>query len=128
MAAQAKFPNLKPADILNEAPASAPNILRPEFDAHRRRLSVSEKLAEGRGFWRGVFVGVSFGAAAGFSGSIAMMNVWVPQIMNVATQAWVASSAIAGSTSIPGAQLSVRAPNGQSVVQPSITTGGPAIP
>lgn len=128
MAAQAKFPNLKPADILNEAPVSAPNILRPEFDAHRRRLSVSEKLAEGRGFWRGVFVGVSFGAAAGFSGSIAMMNVWVPQIMNVATQAWVASSAIAGSTNIPGAQLSVRAPNGQSLVQPSITTGGPATP
>jgi hypothetical protein len=103
MAAQAKFPNLKPAHIADEGLAAAPNILRPEFDAHRRRLSVSEKLAEGRGFWRGVFVGVSFGAAAGFSGSIAMMNVWVPQVMNVAQQAWVASAAIAGSTNVSGA-------------------------
>lgn len=128
MAAQAKFPNLKPADIATDIPSPSANILRPEFDAHRRRLSVSEKLAEGRGFWRGVFVGVSFGAAAGFSGSIAMMNVWVPQVMNVATQAWVASSAIAGTTAVPGS-LTVRGPNGQHVVQPSsLTTGGPAIP
>jgi hypothetical protein len=119
MAAQAKFPNLKPAHIVDEGPASAPNILRPEFDPHRRRLSVSEKLAEGRGFWRGVFVGVSFGAAAGFSGSIAMMNVWVPQVMNVAQQAWVASSVIAGGAGVPGqASLTVRTPAGQSVVQP----------
>ncbi len=79
MAAQAKFPNLKPAHISDESPASAPNILRPEFEAHRRRLSLSAKLAEGRGFWRGVFVRVSFRAAAGFSGSIALMNVWGPQ-------------------------------------------------
>ena len=123
MAAQAKFPNLKPAHISDEAPASSPNILRPEFDANRRRLSVSEKLAEGRGFWRGVFVGVSFGAAAGFSGSIAMMNVWVPQVMNVAQQAWVASSVIANGAGVPNqGTLTVRTPAGDSVVQPVTAT------
>jgi hypothetical protein len=126
MAAQAKFPNLKPADISHDSPASAPNILRPEFDAHRRRLSVSEKLAEGRGFWRGVFVGVSFGAAAGFSGSIAMMNVWVPQVMNVAQQAWVASSVFGGAPG-QGATMTVRSTNGQQVIQPAQASGGPAI-
>lgn len=125
MAAQAKFPNLKPAHISDEGPASAPNILRPEFDASRRRLSVSERLAEGRGFWRGVFVGVSFGAAAGFSGSIAMMNVWVPQVMNVAQQAWVASSVIAGGAGVPGQGATPRVVDtqGRLVSQP-----GPATP
>ncbi|MGE0830013.1 MAG: hypothetical protein AB7O04_11750 [Hyphomonadaceae bacterium] len=116
MAAQAKtFPNLKPADSLAESfspspSPSSPQFLRPEFDPQRRRLSVSEKLAEGRGFWRGVFAGVSIGTVAGFSGSIAMMNVWVPQVMNVAQQAWVASSVFGGA---PGqaehGQLTVRA-------------------
>lgn len=115
MAATAKYPNLKPADTSAGGPLST-NVVRPEFDAARRRLSVSEKLAEGRGFWRGVFAGVSFGAVAGFSGSIAMMNVWVPQVMNVAQQAWVASSVFGGA---PGqAELTVRPAGQQTPAQP----------
>jgi hypothetical protein len=118
MAATAKYPNLKPADGLGVS-QSPTNIVRAEFDHSRRRLSVSEKLAEGRGFWRGVFAGVSFGTVAGFSGSIAMMNVWVPQVMNVAQQAWAASSVIGAASG----QLTVR-PTGQPVAPLS----GPTTP
>lgn len=102
--AAAKLPSLKSAESRDGAvfqTAAPSNVIRPEFDSQRRRLSVSERLAEGRGFWRGVFAGVSIGAVAGFSGSIAMMNVWVPQVMNVAQQAWVASSVFGGA---PGQQ------------------------
>jgi hypothetical protein len=121
MAAQAKYPNLKPAESLSDAAPPTPHILRPDFDPHRRRLSVSEKLAEGRGFWRGVFAGASIGAVAGFSGSVAMMNVWVPQVMNVAQQAWVASSVWGGAPGQAGRELTVH-PTGQTVVTP----GAPA--
>lgn len=102
--AAAKLPSLKSAESRDGAvfqTAAPSNVIRPEFDSQRRRLSVSERLAEGRGFWRGVFAGVTIGAVAGFSGSIAMMNVWVPQVMNVAQQAWVASSVFGGA---PGQQ------------------------
>jgi hypothetical protein len=58
----------------------------------RRKLNIAEKLAEGRGFWRGAVAGVLAGLVIGFAGSVAIMNVWVPQIMNVAQQAWVVSS------------------------------------
>jgi hypothetical protein len=115
--AAAKLPTLKTADRDGVSFQTTPpsNVIRPEFDHNRRRLSVSERLAEGRGFWRGVFAGASIGAVAGFSGSLAMMNVWVPQVMNVAQQAWVASSVFGGA---PG-----QAHEGGLTVRP---TGGPS--
>jgi hypothetical protein len=94
--AAAKIPTLKPAELRDGSTfqTSAPsNVIRPEFDHNRRRLSVSERLAEGRGFWRGVFAGVTIGALAGAGGSVGMMNVLVPPLLNVVQQGLVAAIA-----------------------------------
>jgi hypothetical protein len=94
--AAAKLPSLKSAESRDGAvfqTAAPSNVIRPEFDSSRRRLSVSERLAEGRGFWRGVFTGVTIGALAGAGGSLGMMNVLVPPLLNAVQQGLVAGFA-----------------------------------
>jgi hypothetical protein len=119
--AAAKIPTLKPADLRDGSTfqTSAPsNVIRPEFDSSRRRLSVSERLAEGRGFWRGVFAGVTVGALAGAGGSVGMMNVLVPPLLNVVQQGLVAGIATGTGPTLQTAQ------QGELTVHP---TGGPSI-
>lgn len=55
----------------------------------RRKLTVSEKLSEGRGYWRGMMTGAMVGAAAGFGGTYLMLNTLVPYIMETTRDAIV---------------------------------------
>jgi len=57
--------------------------------SERRKLTVSEKLSEGRGYWRGMMTGAMIGAAAGFGGTYVMLNTLVPYIMETTRDAIV---------------------------------------
>ena len=48
----------------------------------RRRLSIPERLAEGRGFWRGAVVGGMMGLGLGVAGAGVTFTMWAPLIMN----------------------------------------------
>lgn len=48
----------------------------------RRRLSIPERLAEGRGFWRGAVVGGMMGLGLGVAGAGLTFTMWAPLIMN----------------------------------------------
>lgn len=49
-----------------------------------RKLTVGEKLAEGRGFWRGVVIGGMMGSAFGVFGAAATFSMWAPLIQEMA--------------------------------------------
>jgi hypothetical protein len=71
------------------------HIIRHDFD-DRRRMNVSERLAEGRGFWRGAFVGLSIGAAGGIVASAGIANMWTPQILQTVQNSAVIAQTLAG--------------------------------
>lgn len=50
----------------------------------RRRLTVSERLAEGRGYWRGVATGGVMGLALGVAGAVITFSTWAPLIQDIA--------------------------------------------
>jgi hypothetical protein len=90
-------------DKLADGRLADPRLSEPRLSEHapvvtldRRKMSMSERFAEGRGYWRGVVSGGLLGLLLGCCASLGLMNVWVPQIMNVAQQAWVASLVVAG--------------------------------
>jgi len=49
-----------------------------------RKLTVGEKLAEGRGFWRGVVIGGVMGLALGVFGAATTFSMWAPLIQEMA--------------------------------------------
>jgi len=71
-------------------------VVRHDFD-DRRRMNVSEKLAEGRGFWRGAFVGASIGAAAGMAASVGVADMWTQQVLATVQQSAIVAQALGGS-------------------------------
>jgi hypothetical protein len=70
-------------------------VVRHDFD-DRRRMSVSEKLAEGRGFWRGAFVGASIGAAAGMAGSVGVADMWTGQVLDTVQRSAIVAQTFGG--------------------------------
>ncbi len=97
MAAPAKtIHTFKPADVepprIREAARTS-----DQYDT-RSRMNVSEKLAEGRGFWRGAFVGASIGAVAGMAGSVGVADMWTKQVLET-VQASAAISSVFGGDS-----------------------------
>ncbi len=100
---EAAPPAARPArEALKEAPRVEPLVpagARPEQAApaygaraeqaqvqyqlqDRRRLSIPERLAEGRGFWRGAVVGGMVGLSLGVAGAGVTFTMWAPLIMN----------------------------------------------
>ena len=71
------------------------HVIRHDFD-DRRRMNVSERLAEGRGFWRGAFVGLSIGAAGGIVASAGIANMWTPQVLQTVQNSAVIAQTLAG--------------------------------
>jgi hypothetical protein len=59
-----------------------------------RRLNINEKLAEGRGFWRGVVTGGAVGLAAGVAAAVAAFGSWAPVIQDVAKDMILFSSVL----------------------------------
>lgn len=125
----APLPARAPRESLKEAArveALTPAAARPEpvhgaraEQAHvqaqyqlqdRRRLSMPERLAEGRGFWRGAMVGGLLGLGLGVAGGGVTFTMWAPMIMNTVRDAILLQSVIhdggAGSASAPGAASS----------------------
>jgi hypothetical protein len=93
MAAPAKtIHTFKPVEA--ERPALREARPTEQYD-DRRRMNVSEKLAEGRGFWRGAFVGASVGAVAGMAGSVGVADMWTKQVLET-VQASAAISSVFG--------------------------------
>ncbi len=131
MAAQAKTVHaLKPAEgaaegAITSTATPSQSLLPPSPGSRhvenepRRRMNVSERLAEGRGFWRGVFIGASFGAVAGVAGTVGAMTAWVPVVMDVAERAWAFQKAVDGS----GEDLTVRRTGGE-IEEPAAGSGG----
>ena len=72
-----------------EEPAAA---LREERVS--RRLNINEKLAEGRGFWRGVVTGGAVGLGAGVFAAVAAFGSWAPVIQDVAKDMILFSSVL----------------------------------
>lgn len=70
-----------------------PAVAREERTAPRR-LSMNEKLAEGRGFWRGVVAGGAMGLAAGVFAAVAAFGSWAPVIQDVAKDMILFSSVL----------------------------------
>lgn len=53
-------------------------------EERHRKLTVGEKLAEGRGFWRGVVTGGLMGLGLGVLGAVATFATWAPLIQDMA--------------------------------------------
>ena len=101
------------------------HIVRHEIGGDdRRRMNVSERLAEGRGFWRGAFVGLSIGAAGGIAASGGIASMWTPQVLHVVENSALISQALAGAD----AGHSVRAvhPEQADSSEPYTPPAGPA--
>jgi hypothetical protein len=63
-------------------------------------MNVSEKLAEGRGFWRGAFVGASVGAVAGMAGSVGVADMWTKQVLETVQASAAISSVFGGNADL----------------------------
>jgi hypothetical protein len=93
MAAQPKPIPLRPSDVdgeLDRRPASRHDV------EDRRRMNVSEKLAEGRGFWRGAFVGAAIGAAGGMVSSVGVADMWTDQVLKTVMNSATVAQVLAG--------------------------------
>ena len=76
-----------PAGARQEQAAPAYGARAEQAQVHyqlqdRRRLSIPERLAEGRGFWRGAVVGGMMGLGLGVAGAGLTFTMWAPLIMN----------------------------------------------
>lgn len=95
-----------PRDSLKEAPRVEPLVqpsprgeaphgaraeqahVQAQYQLHdRRRLSMPERLAEGRGFWRGAMVGGILGLGLGVAGGAVTFTMWAPMIMTTVRDA-----------------------------------------
>ncbi len=72
----------------------------------RRRLSMPERLAEGRGFWRGAMVGGLLGLGLGVAGGGMTFTMWAPMIMTTVRDAILLQNVIHDSGSGNGANSS----------------------
>lgn len=102
MAAQPKPIPLRPADIDGELDRRPP--ARHEAE-DRRRMNVSEKLAEGRGFWRGAFVGASIGVAGGIVASGGIAGMWTDQVLKTVQNSLLISGTLASNGASESADL-----------------------
>lgn len=89
-----------PKEAAREEPRAALAPVEERLTAAReeragpRRLSMNEKLAEGRGFWRGVVTGGAMGLAAGVFAAVAAFGSWAPVIQDVAKDMILFSSVL----------------------------------
>jgi hypothetical protein len=79
-------------------------IIRHDFD-DRRRMNVSEKLAEGRGFWRGAFVGAAIGVAGGIVASAGIANMWTDQVLKTVQNSVLIGGTLGDRTAAENADL-----------------------
>ena len=96
-------------------------VVRHDFD-DRRRMNVSEKLAEGRGFWRGAFIGAAIGAAGGMISSVGVANMWTDQVLKTVSNSAALAQVFAGADGAKAVQtVHTEAPTGALPVTPGGT-------